>query len=130
MIYTSISEIKQRVYDNYHAEDTELNSLFFDFEVANIPEKELLEAYAELQMQINGDYVVRLKPLQIKNDIVTGIEVPLIPEHTYENLYSGNLKDFLEYFNQLEEKTGLCRVDILCEHENGQSSGELLQFIW
>ena len=51
MIYTTISEIKQRVYDDYHAEDTELNSLFFDFKVANIPEKELLEAYAELQQR-------------------------------------------------------------------------------
>lgn len=138
-IYTEENEIKDRVYNDYRQYDTELNSLFFDFQV-KAPKKVLLQAYAEIQDTINGDYVGRLVNPQIKQiedpnhpdqpDIVIhGKEADLIPEGEYEDVYSGNYKDFLESFNDRELETGLCRI-MEVEEEEDLIGGIKLDFVF
>ena len=134
-VYTGIEEIKNKVYEDYKKESTELNSLFFDFYV-KAPKKDLLEAYAEIQDTINGDKVMRLENPKIKGSddrsriIISGNEVDLIPEGMYEDIYEGNYKDFLESFNYKESGTGLCRVMDVEKKEDNLIIGTKLDFIF
>lgn len=132
-VHTDIEEIKNRIYEDYRKYDTELNSLFFDFRV-KASKKALLEAYAEIQHTINGDYVIRLEDPEIEkiNDCdsnIWGKEVDLIPEGEYEDIYCGNYRDFLESFNDKELETGLCRV-MESEERGDLIGGEKLDFIF
>lgn len=133
-IYTDTHEIKNKVLEDYRKESVELSSLFFDFEV-KLPEKQLLEIYADIQHIINGDTVMRLENVQIEetddpNDNIWGTKAEnFIPVGMYENIYKGNYKDFLESFNGKEEETGLCRV--MDVEENGRLvGGDRLDFVW
>lgn len=132
-VYTNEEEIENRVYEDYRKYDTELNSLFFDFQV-KAPEKVLLETYAEIQHTINGDYVIRLEDPEIEetgdcDNNIWGKEVDLIPEGEYEDIYEGNYKDFLESFNGRELETGLCRV-MESEGKGDLSGGVKLDFVF
>lgn len=132
-IYTTENEIENHVYDEYRKYDTELNGLFFDFPV-KAPEKVLLFAYANIQKNINGDSVMRLENPEIEetnepNDNIWGKDVDLIPEGEYEDIYEGNMKDFLESFNGRELETGLCRV--MDVEEKGELIGGIkLDFVF
>lgn len=89
MIKSSIEMIKT-VWENYEKDDNELNSFYFDFDV-EMKKSDILEAYAELQYEINGDEVVRVE---------NGVKMEdLIPDdRAYDEIYSGNLREFLESF--------------------------------
>lgn len=132
-VYTNKEEIENRVYEDYRKYDTELNSLFFDFQV-KAPEKVLLETYAEIQHTINGDYVIRLEDPEIEgtgdcDSNIWGKEVDLIPEGEYDEIYEGNFKNFLESFNEKELETGFCRfMDV--DEKNGLIGGIKLDFIF
>lgn len=131
-IYTNAEDIKNKVLSDYQRESSELTSLFFDFDV-ELPEKELLSVYAEIVDTINGDVVLRLENVKTgeENNIdkVWGAQLDLIPEGRYEYTYSGNYKDFLESFNDQEEKTGLYRVMDIEKNDN-LVGGIKLDFIW
>ena len=108
-VYEDIDEIIQKVYDDYRNESTELNSLFFDFDVKASKEY-LLRAYADIQDTINGDAVVHLENPQIlEGGLIKGYETDFY-EETYQEIYEGNYKDFLLSFNGKELETGFCRL--------------------
>lgn len=128
------TDIENKVFQDYRNESTELNALFFDFDV-KMSKRELLELYFEIVYQINGDYVIRLDDFTFDKTAekitVTGHEAKdLIPEGIYEDIYEGNYKDFLEAFNGRELVTGFFRFMEMNEYEEGIISGEPLDFIW
>lgn len=128
-IYTNAADIEDKILNDYHDNDVELNSLFFDFDV-KMQEKELLELYADIQQKINGDTVMRLENIQAKDDEVWGEEAEnLIPDGMHEDVYEGNYKDFLESFNDREKETGLCRfMDV--EEKGDLIGGIKLDFVF
>ena len=115
-------ELYEYVMSEYKKDDTELNSLFFDFPV-HMFKSDILAAYECLQYDINGDYVVRLKnPRQETRDngdvIIYGdCEESLATGEVYD----GNCKEFLESFNDRELETGICRIDEFLVIENFNS---------
>lgn len=141
-VYENKEDVYKRVIDDYRKNDTELNGLFFDFPV-KMKAKDLLQVYTDIQHDINGDYVVRLKDFRIvtsedsEDSVIIGTEVDLIPEGEYEYTYEGNMRDFLEYFNGEVEETGLCRIMDLEEDIQdfeiktlNKTSGFLLDFLF
>ena len=115
------SELENYILEEYLKDNVELSSLFFDVMVS-MKEKEILETYQSLQSIINGDCVMRLENIKSDEDgnVIDGDEAEeFIPEGYYEDVFTGNCKDFLESFNGREAETGLCRYD----------EGELLDFI-
>ncbi len=89
------ADMYQRVKDEYFKYDTELNSLFFDFRV-RMSKKDILETYAELQHDINGDFVGRFENNKEQDELI-----PHTPD--WDEVYEGNCKDFLESFNGSDE---------------------------
>lgn len=88
---TDSNELYKYVANDYCEYDQELSSLHFDVDVS-MKKKDILEVYQQIQGDINGDEVCRLN-----ND---GSEADdFIPEGEYEDIYTGNCKDFLESFN-------------------------------
>lgn len=131
MLHTK-SEIKEQVYEAYMLESSELNSLFFDFDV--VGEKGmLLQTYAEIQNIINCDEVVLLHNVSIKKKgdciEISGDLDDRDFDEIYHEVYEGNYKDFLESYNGKEEKTGLCRL-LDPSYNNGKITGTKLDFIW
>ena len=134
-IYTNTGDIEDAIFADYRKYDTELNSLFFDFEVDGITQAELLELYASIQEQINGDAVMRLTDVVLEGDnpsdmYIWGKEAEsFIPEGEYQEVYKGNYKDFLESFNGRETETGFCRVmDV--EEKGDLIGGDKLCFVF
>lgn len=134
-IYTNADDIKNYIIEDYRKYATELNSLFFDFEVDGLTEAELLELYAYIQKLINGDYVMRLTDVVLEDDdpkdmCIWGKKADtFIPEGEYQEIYKGNYKDFLESFNDRELETGFCRVmDI--EEKGDLIGGDKLDFVF
>lgn len=131
-IYTNADDIKNYIIEDYRKYATELNSLFFDFEVDGLTEAELLELYAYIQKLINGDYVMRLTDVVLEDDDSTiwGKKADtFIPEGEYQEIYKGNYKDFLESFNDHELETGFCRVmDV--EEKGDLIGGDKLDFVF
>jgi len=87
----------KRVLNEYYNEDTELNSLYFDFDV-KMTKGDILTAYADLQDTINGDVVARYENGEEQEQ--------LIPENEadFNTVYEGNCKDFLESFNEGQDR--------------------------
>lgn len=113
---TTTKELENYVYNEYHNDDIELNSEFFDVQV-KMPKKDILTAYANIQDTINGDAIVRLTNINLASFegyvgrcTIDTTEVDLIPEGEYEDIYEGNCKDFLRGFNYKEETTGIYRI--------------------
>ena len=128
------AEIEDKILEDYHNDNVEFNSLFCDFNV-KLKARELLELYADIIHEINGDWVIRLDSFlydkSVEKITVTGHEAKdLIPEGMYEDIYEGNYKDFLKSFNGKELSTGFFRFMDLEENEEGAISGEPLDFIW
>ena len=97
-VITTKKEMYDLVWDEYQKYDTELNGLFFNFNV-KMPKGEILEAYSMIQKTINGDDVIRM---------VNGKEQKyLIPKDKrraeFTEEYEGNCKDYLENLNGSRE---------------------------
>ena len=114
MVLRNKKAVYHKVMDDYCCYDTEINSLFFDFDVA-MTKDELLEVYRELMLDINGDFVVHLSDVEIigptEEDTtvyIKGIECadPTITE----TLFVWNMKEFLESHNEKEQDTGWYRL--------------------
>lgn len=122
---TTYKEICSKVYLDYLHDDVELCGEFFDFEVS-APKSELLRAYADIQETINGDAVVRLRDTTEIPDIrdrgatthVSGWKYEAEDESMSE-IYTGNMKAFLESLEGQEEKTGWYRLSDYSEHYHG-----------
>lgn len=131
MLYTK-NEIKEQVYESYIIESSELNSLFFDFDVTG-EKGMLLRAYAEIQNTINGDEVVLLHNVsnERKGDHIeiSGDLEDCDFDVIYHEVYEGNYKDFLESYNGKESETGLYRL-LDPSYNNGKITGTKLDFIW
>lgn len=121
-------DIYRKVYKDYLHDEVELCGAFFDFEVS-APKSELIRAYAELQDTINGDTVIRLRDATEVPSIydrgatttVSGFEYEGEDESMSE-IYTGNMKNFLESFNGQEEKTGWYRLSDYSDSYNGFAS--------
>lgn len=113
---TNWEDIYRKVYKDYLHEDVELCGAFFNFEVS-APKSDLLKAYAELQDTINGDTIIRLRDATEIPDTrdrgatthVAGWEYEGEDEYMSE-VFTGNMRDFLESFNGQEHKTGWYRL--------------------
>ena len=113
---TTWEDIYRKVYKDYLHDDIELCGEFFDFGVS-APKSELIRAYAELLDTINSDTVVRLRDATEMPSIydrgattsVSGWEHEGSDESMSE-IYTGNMRDFLESFNGQETKTGWYRL--------------------
>lgn len=133
-VYTDSKSIKNKIYEEYRKNDTELNSLFFDFQV-KMPKKELLKIYSEVVHVIDGDDVMKLEDVKIQSsdfstNTIIGRKMDLIPEGQYEEIYEGSFKDFLESFNNREKETGLYRITLIAENALKIVSGYKLDFVW
>ena len=133
-VYTDSRSIKNKIYEEYRKYDTELNSLFFDFQV-KMPEKELLKIYSEVVHGINGDDVAKLEDVKIQlsdfsTNTIIGKRMDLIAEGQYEEIYEGNFKEFLESFNNREKETGIYRITLIAENALKIVSGYKLDFVW
>lgn len=133
-VYTDSRSIKNKIYEEYRKYDTELNSLFFDFQV-KMPKKELLKIYSEVIHVINGDDVVKLEDVKIQlsdfsTNTIIGRRMDLIAEGQYEEIYEGSFKEFLESFNNREKETGIYRITLIAENALKIVSGYKLDFVW
>lgn len=133
-VYTDSRSIKNKIYEEYRKYDTELNSLFFDFQV-KMPKKELLKIYSEVVHVINGDDVVKLEDVKIQlsdfsTNTIIGRRMDLIAEGQYEEIYEGSFKEFLESFNNREKETGIYRITLIAENALKIVSGYKLDFVW
>lgn len=125
---TNWEDIYRKVYHDYLHDDVELCGEFFDFEVS-APKSELLKAYAELQETINGDTVIRLRDAteipslcdRGATTTVSGWECEG-PDESMSEVYTGNMRDFLESLNGQEQKTGWYRLSDCGENYNGFTS--------
>ena len=125
---TTCEDIYRKVYHDYLHDDVELSSSFFDFEVS-APKSELLRAYAELQDTINGDTVIRLRdatemPSIYDRGATTSVSgfVYEEPDESMSEIYTGNMKAFLESLNGQEQKTGWYRLSDYSDAHNGFAS--------
>ena len=133
-VYTDSRSIKNKIYEECRKYDTELNSLFFDFQV-KMPKKELLKIYSEVVHVINGDDVVKLEDVKIQlsdfsTNTIIGRRMDLIAEGQYEEIYEGSFKEFLESFNNREKETGIYRITLIAENALKLVSGYKLDFVW
>lgn len=133
-VYTDSRSIKNKIYEECRKYDTELNSLFFDFQV-KMPKKELLKIYSEVVHVINGDDVVKLEDVKIQlsdfsTNTIIGRRMDLIAEGQYEEIYEGSFKEFLESFNNREKETGIYRITLIAENALKIVSGYKLDFVW
>ena len=125
MQLTNWEDIYRKVYKDYMNDDVELCGTFFDFEVS-APKSEILKAYAELQNDLNGDTVIRLRDATEMPDIRDRGATTHVSGWKYEDedesmseIYTGNMKAFLESLECQEEKTGWYRLSDYSEHYHG-----------
>ena len=86
-VITNKEELLSVVRKEYHNDSVEFSSAFFDFEV-QMPVPEILDAYAELCEELNGDVV----------------EYPTIKGVSY----TGNCAEFLLSMNRLPKYVRRC----------------------
>lgn len=129
-------EIYDKVKTDYMNDSVELNGLFFDFEV-NATYETLLKAYTDLQHDINGDDVLHLSDIEIYNNdedddekLIWGHQTDDTEEFLAQT-YKGNMRDFLESFNDNEKETGWCRVYECNEQDDSDKiGGTMLMFVF
>ena len=131
--FKTAKELYNYVTDEYRKYDTELNGLFFDVPV-QMPEYEILQAYRELQKDINGDDVVFLKDetefvLHDGETRVFGTVMPIVEGCGFDDIYTGNCREFLESFNGKENEHHLYRLDDTMKNGNN-IGGEKLLFVF
>ena len=92
---TSRDEFIAHVVEEYQKCDTELNGLFFNFDV-QMTEADIITGYAHLQHVINGDTVFR----KDGGRIVDWDDENFIPKDGgYDQMFYGNAMDYLEGYN-------------------------------
>ncbi len=82
---------------------------------------------------VNGDCVLRVDPQTLLLDgdtVVRGDVLEFIPEGKYEDIYTGNIKDFLLSFNGEEENLGFIRVDSYYETGDIIENEEKFAFLY
>jgi len=99
--FESCYDVYDKVKYEYDINDVSLSHLFFDFPVYNIPKIDLLDIYAQIQHDINGDYVLRVEKGS------NGLKITDLDNKTLHDNYSGNLKDFYENLEKTDKT--LCR---------------------
>jgi len=131
MVYKDIDSIYDKVVADYENDDVELNGAHFDLEVENIKGIELLGLYAEIQLVLNGDHVVRIEnPVAIQNakgyTEITGGKLVELDNGTLNEAYTGNMRTFLRSL----EDTGVYRfTELMATDEDVVFGGEPLCFI-
>ncbi len=93
-VFTDVKELVNFVCEDYHRYDTELNSLFFNFNV-RMKKRDILLAYSEIQDIINEDSIVYIGGF-MNIDIDGYFEND---DADYTDIYEGNCMEFLESFN-------------------------------
>ena len=125
MQLTNYKDICSKVYLDYLNDDVELCGEFFNFEVS-APKSELLRAYADVQETINGDAVICLRDVTEMPDIrdrgatthISGFMVEDKDDKMSE-VYTGNMRDFLESLSGQEQESGWYRLSDYSEKYNG-----------
>lgn len=97
--------------------------------------KDLMDAYIELQKTINGDIVIRLTNVELdidsnETDVYIWGDESEPYDDSYNELYEGNMKDFLESFNDEELNTGWCRIDETMTRNDGKIGGIKFDFVF
>ncbi len=96
------NELFETVKNDYlnYLNDSEFTGLCMDYQV-QMPEKDILIAYANIQMAINGDTVFRYEAdgTYDTDNLITCGDEDFIKDGEYADLYVGSAKDFLESFN-------------------------------
>ena len=125
MQLTNYKDICSKVFLDYLHDDVELCGEFFDFEVS-APKSELLRAYAKIQETINGDAVIRLiTPTELPDIRDRGATTKVSgflaedDDNSMTDVYTGNMKDFLESLSGQEQATGWYRLSDYEEKYNG-----------
>lgn len=101
-------QVYNKVQTDYKYDDNSLCPAYFDFHVHNIPKIDLLLVYAELQSDINDDYVVVVEPItfsetNIKPKVLGNCNNKTFLQQMVQNgnlkgldgTFTGNMKDFL-----------------------------------
>ena len=91
----SADEMIKKVCEEYWKYDSDLCSLHFDFDV-EMKKSDILEAYAEIQYRINGDDVIRIENGKEADNLIPN-------DPSYDEIYTGNLREYLESFNGSKE---------------------------
>ena len=89
--------LSSKVIGDYFNGDSELTSLFFDFNVS-MKKRDILTEYGYIQMKINADTVVQYKDGR-EYDYN---EPEFASEPEYGEVYTGNCMEFLESLNGQE----------------------------
>lgn len=120
------------IYKYYWSDTCEFSSTHLNRRIWNISEISMLETYAALQKNINGDDVVRIENLCFNVDtrkITHGKILPLDNEKLYKTYTELETVNF-RYFLQSLDGTGVYRVmDLVVDEEDNIVSGELVDFI-
>ena len=113
-------QVYDKVQTDYRYDDNSLCPAYFDFQIHSIPKIDLLLVYAELQSDINDDYVVVVEPItfsetNIKPKVLGNCNNKTFLQQMVQNgnlkgldgTFTGNMKDFL---TELENNNPcLCR---------------------
>lgn len=127
--FSDVQKLKEHILNDYMNNAEEFSSGFFDgIIVVNISGEELLKMYEELQGELNGDYLVRLKNEDKKLDTVSGEVLELyVPE--LKQAYTGHLAAVIRSFETLGEGT-IYRVDSYNEKHGMLEPTEYMDFVF
>lgn len=81
-VFTDVKELENIIREDYRCESVEFSTSYLDYSV-EMSKKDMLDLYAELQKEFNGDEVI-------------------IPDGDYDEIYKGNFAEFIESCNELE----------------------------
>lgn len=72
-VYGDGALLRRKILEDYRSGDIELSRAHFDIPVC-MPEKDLLQLYADIMRSVNGDKVVRINDAQRSGDMLIGEE--------------------------------------------------------
>ena len=133
--FTKPSEIIDYITEQYrlYGCESDLSLMYFsNVFVSNMSQRDILQAYREIQKCCNGDDVFELSNYCISKDKekIVGSIKEFASDSKYDELYSGNLEVFFTTFpTETVENTCFCRL-LEYEEENGIITGDHLNFIF
>ena len=128
LYYESGNCLYRSILRDYNQSSEEFTSSFCDYYV-KMSVLAILRLYEELMLEINGDYIMYIPDAVVNGDSIEGQWQPLEVFPDAYSIYEGNLKDFLEKFNNTSN--GLYRLDMFEEGVNDMITGTICdQFIW
>jgi len=132
LIFSNYEDIVRHVTTEYENDSVELSGAFFDFYCKGLSGNELLKAYRDIQDEINGDTVCRIKDIVVdENNCVTGgTIIPL-----YEDALNGMVPQHLTAEEWLRSLDGsniyrLMDLETAIDDESKIESAILLNFVW